>query len=469
VSEEVAPGSPPVRTCRVWILNHYAGPPNRPGGTRHYSLARELVARGGDVTIFAASFGHASGRDDKLSGRALVRQETINGVRFVWLRTFPYRGNTWRRMVNMASYAVVVTLAQLRRPAPDVVVGSTVHPFAALGGWLIARLRGARFTYEIRDLWPQTLIDLGAMSPSSPGARGLWAIESFLVRRAETVIALLPGVTAYLTERGLPTDHVQYLPNGADLAAADAADADAAGAQAMGDAATEPDDSAHPPRGAGPAEQPVSVEVSRVLAHIAERRAAGDVIFAYAGAFGIVNRLDTVVRGFARAAARKNGLRLLLIGDGPEKARVAAIVAELDLANVDVLPALPRDRIHQVLAAIDVGVVHATATPVYRYGVSFNKVFDYMAARKPILFACATYGDPVAASGAGVSVLPDDPDVLADAFVALADETPDRRREMGQSGRAFVEREHDLVRLGARFGEIVHCPSLGGGTSTPAA
>lgn len=425
--------------CRVWILNHYARPPDRPGGTRHYSLARELVARGGDVTIFAASFGHASGRDNKLSGLGLVRSERIGGVRFVWLRTFPYRGNTWRRMVNMASYALVVTLAQIGRPAPDVVVGSTVHPFAALAGWVIARLRGARFVYEIRDLWPQTLIDLGAMSPASPVARGLWAIESFLVRRAETVIALLPGVATYLESRGLPADHVVYLPNGADLVGADDA-----GAKSAGGATT---------------------AVGRIVSWLGERHAAGEVVFAYAGAHGRVNRLDVVVRGFALASERKDNLRLLLVGGGPEKPALERLVAGLDLPNVNFVDALPRDQIQELLRAIDVGVVHATTTPVYRYGVSFNKVFDYMAARKPILFACTTFGDPIEASGCGLSIAPDDPALLAEAFVALAEETPERRREMGDAGRAFVEREHDLAKLGATFADIVRCgtpPATGG-------
>ena len=428
------PDGPTERPCRVWILNHYAGPPDRPGGTRHYSLARALVARGAEVTIFAASFGHASGREHKIRGLGLVRSETLGGVRFVWLRTFPYRGNTWRRMVNMASYALVVTLAQFGRPAPDVVVGSTVHPFAALAGWLIARLRGARFHYEIRDLWPQTLIDLGALSPTSPGARGLWAIESFLVRRAETVIALLPGIATYLEGRGLPTSHVRYLPNGADLVAADAP-------AAVWD----------PRRGPDP--------LAPVLADLADRRAAGEVVFAYAGAHGRVNRLDVVLHGL-RLANQRSGtpLRLVLVGEGPEKPSLEALASRLELPNVDFLEPVPKDRLPALLAAIDVGVVHATATPVYRYGISFNKVFDYMAARKPILFACSTFQDPVEASGAGRSVAPDDPEVLAGAFVALAEESAEARRRMGDAGRAFVEREHDLARLGATFAEIVGCP-----------
>jgi glycosyltransferase involved in cell wall biosynthesis len=418
-------------TCRVWILNHYAGPPDRPGGTRHHSLGRALVRRGIEVTIFAASFGHATGREHKIRRRGLVLSESFDGVRFVWVRTFPYHGNTWRRMVNMVSYAIMVVLAQFGRPAPDVVIGSTVHPFAALAGWLIAKLRGARFQYEIRDLWPQTLVDLGALSPGSPLARVLWAIEAFLVRHAEIVIALLPGIPAYLEGRGLPCAHVHYLPNGADLAVADA-----------------PAAAWEPGRGEDPLEP--------ILADLARRRAAGEVVFAYAGAHGRVNRLDTVLHAID-IANRQGGppVRLLLVGDGPEKAALRSLAAELQLPNVEFVDPVPKDRMPELLGAIDVGVVHATETPVYRYGISFNKVFDYMAARKPIAFACKTFNDPVATSGAGMSVAPDDAEALAGAFVSLATASSDERRRMGDAGRAFVEREHDFATIGAKLAELI--------------
>src|SRR4029079_7974298 len=117
-------------------------------------------------------------------------------------------------LANMVSYAAVVLLAQRRFRRPGVVIGSTVHPFAAVAAYLAARLRGARFFLEIRDLWPQTLIDMGALRKESLSARLLWWLEGALVRRAELVITLLPGVSEYLEERRLPTDRILYLPNG---------------------------------------------------------------------------------------------------------------------------------------------------------------------------------------------------------------------------------------------------------------
>jgi len=332
----------------------------------------------------------------------------------------------------MVSYAVIVCVVQIGRPAPDVVVGSTVHPFAALAGWVLAKARGARFIYEVRDLWPQTLIDLGAMAADSPGARGLAAIETFLVRHAETVITVLPGMSAYLAGRGLPTEHVRYLPNGADLPGARL-------------------DHRRPPNGAAD-------PIESLLLDLDGRRTRGEVVFAYVGSHGRVNRVDVVLRAHQLALGRtKEPINLLLVGDGPEKPALKRLAADFAMRNVTFVDPIPKSRVPDLLAETDVGVVHFTRNPVHRFGVSFNKVFDYMAAGLPIAFACSTANDPVRAARAGLSVVPDDPEALADALVDLADSSPAERRRMGVAGRKYLEREHNMARLGDQFAEIVGC------------
>ena len=415
---------------RIWILNHYAGTPDRPAGLRHYALARELVKRGARATVFAAGRGHHSGVDSRLSSGSLVRSEVVDGVQFVWVRTVPYRGNTWRRMLNMVSYAVMVTLAEIGRRSPDVVVGSSVHPFAALAGWLIAKRRGATFIFEVRDIWPQTMIDIGALAPHSMGARLLYAIESFLTRRADTVITLLPGIAEYLESRGLPSHHVRYLPNGPSLADFDA------------------------PLARPENERPASL--TTLLERIERWHEDGDDVFVYTGAHGRVNHLDVILEALHLENQRgRRGIQMLFVGDGPEKPGLVQRAAELGLDNVTFAEPVPRDTLPTLLEAVDVGVVHTTRTPVYRYGISFNKLFDYMAARLPVLFATETAYDFVATEKAGISIAPDDPEKLAEAFVAMADLERSERRAMGQRGRAFVEREHDMAVLGATFAEIV--------------
>ncbi len=413
--------------CRVWIVNHYADAPDRPKGTRHYDLARQLVASGKAVTIFAAGLSHVTGREERLARGQLYRTASYQGVQFVWVRTFPYRGNNWRRQVNMLTFLAAFLVVQTRFPAPDVVIGSTVHPFAALGGWIAARLRHAHFLFEIRDLWPQTLVDLGALREGSAGERLLRGIEAFLVRRASVVIALLPGLRAYLLERGLPVDHVVYLPNGVDLAVFDA--------ERFGALQT-----------AGQHRAAIST--------IESMRADGRFVFGYVGSLGRVNAVSVLVRAATIAEARAPGrIALVCVGDGPERPSLERLAD--GSAAVALAPAVPKQIVPTILRSLDATVVHATATPVYRYGISFNKLFEYMAAARPVVFACVSAYDPVAATEAGVVVRPDDADALAGAFLQLADTPVEELARMGAAGRAYVEREHNVVGTGKILAALI--------------
>lgn len=421
------------RTRRVWIVNQYAAAPDEAAGTRHYALAKQLLARGHEVTIFAGNFSAHVNRRDRLRPGSMARAEWHDGVRFVWLWTVPYSGNAWRRPLNMLSFIPTFLVRQTREPAPDVVIGSTVHPFAALGAWIAARMRRATFMFEIRDLWPQTLVDLGAMRLGSPAERLLRALEAFLVRRASVVVTLLPGIRDYLGEQGLPTAHVVYIPNGADLSSFDAVfDPGAVPADAAG-----------------------------CLAEIHRLQEAGRFVVGYVGAFGRVNRVDLVVEAAIEADRRQPGvIGLVVVGEGPERPMIERVAD--GHPSVIVGRAIARRFVPMVLRGLDAAVVHTTYTPVYRYGISFNKLFEYMAASRPVVFACDCAYDPVASSNAGIVVQPDDVHRLASAFLEMAAMPAGERAEMGAAGRAYVMREHDFQRLGDTLASVVETGSVEG-------
>lgn len=284
-------------------------------------------------------------------------------------------------------------------------------------------MRRAGFAYEIRDLWPQTLVDMGAMRVGSPGERLLRSIEAFLVRRAAVVIALLPGVGDYLRERGLPADHVLYVPNGVDLTAFDVA------------------------ASAGSAASP---EAAAAIAMANELQGQGRIVMGYVGAFGLVNDIGTIVDAAALVEARAPGsMGLLLIGDGPERPAIERRI--VGLPGVVIARPVPKQAVPAVLCAIDVGLVHATATPVYRYGISFNKLFEYFAAARPVVFACTSSYDPVTLAGAGLSVPPSDAQAMADAMLAIASATSAERADMGAKARTYVSETHDIAGLAERL------------------
>jgi glycosyltransferase involved in cell wall biosynthesis len=262
------------------------------------------------------------------------------------------------------------------------------------------------------------------MRQGSTGERGLRAIEAHLIRHADAVVALLPGIRDYIDERGLSTERVTYIPNGVDLTA------------------FEP-----------PGATEVPVEVRAALDALARHRAEGRFVIGYTGALGRVNRVDVIVRAAAIVEQRgSSAVGVVILGDGPER---AGLEQDRPADVVTIGPPIPRRYVPLVLAAVDAAVVHATATPVYRYGISFNKLFDYMAASRPVISACSTAFDPVLAAGSGIVVRPDDPEALADAFLAMSSLPPEERMRMGAAGRAFVEREHDMVQLGARLAETI--------------
>ena len=183
----------------IWIFNHYAITPDMPGGTRHYDLSRELLKEGYNVTIFASSFNYVTRREERLKGGESFRLEWVKGIRYVWLKTFPYLKSDWRRVLNWLSYAVRVIFFSIKiKEKPDVIIGSSVHLFAPLAAYALSRLKRSKFIFEVRDLWPQTLIDIGSISKNHPLIIFFRFLERFLYRNADKIINLLPNAGDYI-------------------------------------------------------------------------------------------------------------------------------------------------------------------------------------------------------------------------------------------------------------------------------
>lgn len=403
-------------TRSLWILNHYAAGPSAAMGTRHYDLGKELVRLGWQVTIFASSFEHSSGREMHLRPGETVKEETCEGVKFVWLRTPAYRGNGWRRIINMLTYVLRVLWNAWHRERPDVIIGSSVHPFAAWAAYVLARHHKARFFFEVRDLWPQTLIDLGKMAPSHPAVRLLAWLERFLYAKADKILVLLPKADEYITALGFPAEKIVYLPNGVDLRRYD-----------------EP-----LPK--------LPEEITRVVDDL-----QGKLIAVYTGSHGLANHLDVLLDTAQLLKERgSDAVHFLLVGDGPEKQRLMQSAESRSLTNVTFLPPLRKTYIPSLLRKCSVGVFCLTPSPLYRYGISLNKMFDYMAAGLPIVMTGSAAGNPVEDSGCGVVLNGDDVTGFADVLEEWARE-PERARRLGKRGREYVREKHSMTALAAKL------------------
>ncbi|MDI6698935.1 MAG: glycosyltransferase family 4 protein [Candidatus Saccharicenans sp.] len=405
----------------LWILNHYAISPDMPGGTRHFDLARELVRKGYDVTIFASGFDHVSRKYLKLKPKERMRLEEYEGVRFVWINTFPYTRNNWRRLLNMLSYGWRVLGCDRGLPKPDAVIGSSMHPFAALAAWWLARRYKARFFFEVRDLWPQTAVDMGAMKPNGLPAKVLYAWEKFMYDKAEKIIVLLPHAKDYVVGRGLSQEKVVWLPNGVNLERFD-----------------------HP--------EPLdpTSEVARVFEKFKDKFKV-----VYTGAHGEANGLEVIIHTANIMRNVNSEIHFFLIGDGPEKSKLERKTKEMGLNNVFFLPPVTKDQVPNVLARADLLLHTLKKVDVLRYGMSPNKMFDYLASAKPVVTSIEAINNPVEEAAAGKSVPPEDPEALARAIIEISQLSEEERAQLGKNGRRYVEQFHNIKVLAERLESLL--------------
>jgi glycosyltransferase involved in cell wall biosynthesis len=372
-------------------------------------LGRELVQRGWRVTIAGSDFHVLERSYARRGGNAdrRVIDETVNGVRMRWLWSSPYERNDRRRIANWLSFSRSVVRARWRDDPPDVVLGSSPHLFAAFSAWRVARRLNVPFVLEIRDLWPESL-GVGGQR-RGPGYWALWLLARFLYRNATRIVVLARGVQQYLQRQGVDASRLVYVPNGADV-------------------------SAFTERNGG------TNGVMRVV---------------YAGAHGPANGLDVVVEA---AALLRDDPRVafLLVGDGPAKESLVERARALRLTNVEFRDAVPKSRIPEVLASCDAGLMVLKDLPLFAFGVSPNKLFDYWGAGLPVI--CNVPGEVagwVREAHGGVQAADPTPAALAEAVRALVSISAEQRAALGTAGRDWVRREHDRPVLAERLDAAV--------------
>ncbi len=399
---------------RIWILNHYAVLPNHGGGTRHFDFARELTKRGYNVTIFASSYNHFI-KKEMLEANEYSRIEIVEGIKFVWLKTKPYyKSNGLLRILNMCSYFFHILKVYKHYDEPDIVIGSSVHPFAWLAAYFISKRTKAKFLCEIRDLWPQTLIDMGSMSHNNPVVVLFRAIERYIYKRASSIITLLPGAYSYITKLGVPENKIVYIPNGVDV--------ERQKQQALQNAET------------------LDKQMRDML----------DKYFCciYIGSHGIANSLDTLVKS-AQIIDNQgyDEIKYIFVGNGTEKERLIQYCEKSGIANISFFDSISKDLVPAVLSMGKINLISMQKSDIYKYGISLNKLFDYMYSAKPIVFAGNVYCNAIEAANAGIIVEAEEPQRVADAVLKLYNMSEEERSNIGNNGKAYVEKNHDIKKL----------------------
>ena len=367
------------------MLNHFAVPAGQVGATRHAELFDRLPDEwqytlvGADRSLLTGERAHRS------------------AGRYRSVRTSPYRGNGVSRIMNWLSYAVAAVVVGFTQRRVDVVYASSPHLLTGLAGWVVARLRRAGFVLEIRDLWPRILVDMGRMRTTSIIYRFLRRLELFLYRHADEIVVLAHGSADAIRAESPDAGTITFVPNGSD---------------------------------------PAMFTVDDDRDTLRQRYAMTGFAVVYAGAHGPANGLGLVLDAAEQLQSDAPDVEFVLVGDGADKEALVAEAAQSGLTNVRFLDPIPKSEMPGLLAAADAGLHVLADVPLFRYGVSPNKLFDYMAAGLPVVTNCpGEVEELVNNAEAGIAVAPDQIDIAVREIVAASIE---QRAAWGHAGREFI-------------------------------
>lgn len=400
----------------ILLINHYAGSPRHGMEYRPYYLAREWVKEGHRVTIIAASFSHLRTNNPVL--KRGVTEESIDGIRYIWLKTPTYQGNGIGRIFNMLQFVIrlrtcIKTIIAHERI--DAVIASSTYPLDIYPARLIQKEQKARLIFEVHDLWPLSPMELGNISAWHPYIMVMQKAENDAYRYCDQVVSILPCAAEHMIQHGLDPDRFVHVPHGITLEE-----------QCI------------------PGELPM--EHKKILMNL---KTEGRFLIGYTGAHGIANSLDTVIDA-AKLCANQN-IAFVLVGQGPEKEKLQTEVDQSGLSNVVFLPAVNKVLVPSILNFFDGCIIAWQKNRLYRFGISPNKLMDYMWAGKPVIHAVEAGNDPVKEAGCGISVPPEDPQAIADAIQTLAGMSAAEREAMGQRGKEYVMKHHDYKVIAKQF------------------
>jgi len=399
----------PMRRRRPHVLwvNQFASLPKDGGGTRHFELGRELVRRGWRVTIIASDL-HLHRRTYTRRAGENVRAaiaESVDGVDIQWVWAASYRVNNWRRAWNWLSFSGSVGRICQSISRPDVVIGSSPQLFSASSARRVARRFSVPFVFEVRDLWPESLVAAGGRR--GPAYKVLDHLARNLYRDADRILVLARGTQDYLIERGIAKDKFLHIPNG--------------------------------------------VDIHLVKPGINNQYTDDKFKLVYAGAHGPANGLEQILDAAERLRSFSN-VRFLLVGDGPIKADLMAEADRRGLGNVEFQGAVSKERLVEIFLTAEAGLMTLRDTPLFSFGVSPNKLFDYLSAALPVI--CNVPGEVaqmLAESGGGLQVTDGSGAALAAGIRKFMSLSCDERRRMGAAGRDWVRRDHSREVLGERL------------------
>ena len=399
----------------ILLINHYAGSPKLGMEFRAYYLAKEWIKQGNTVTIIGASYSHLRSIQPRVEHDLQLEYE--DEIPYIWLKTPPYKSGV-KRILNILSF-VTKLLKYKNKIAkninPDLVIASSTYPLDIYPAYLIAKVSKSKLCYEVHDLWPLSPMVIGGYSKYHPFILIMQMAENFAYKYSDCVVSLLGNAKEHMIRHGLLPYKFLHIPNGFDR-----------------------DEFEN-------MQEEVPDYHLKLLGML---KSEGSILIGYAGGHGPSNTLNTLIDA-ARLCKSNNKIKFVLVGSGPVKDELQ--MDSKDLSNVFFLDPVSKKSIPKLLLLFDILYIGGVKSILHKYGISPNKLIDYMLAAKPVLLSADVEDDLVERIKCGITVPAEDDLAIFNAIQKFLDMSEEKRKEMGERGQKYTKSELDYEILAAKF------------------
>ncbi len=397
---------------RIWIINQYASHLE----TRHLELGKVFAEKGYSVTVITSSYHH--GKREYLFSEPVKQVQRQENFNYVYLHSSPeYKSNGVKRVLNMLDFCRRFLQEQSRIAAwfgqPDFVIASSAHPFVWELGFSCARKYKAKFIAEFRDIWPLSLVEVQGVSPNHPLVKLFSIIEKRAYRRSDAIVSTMPFAWKHVCRvSGVSKGKVHWMPNGLNTGEIDLWD-----------------------------NQQTS------LPEDLDDFLDNHWCCVYEGSIAKCEHIDYLLETFRYV--NSSDIALAIVGDGGEKAALMRRAEELGLQNVRFFPEVSKQQVRALLLRAGCCVAAIHVLPIYEYGLSMNKLSDYLYSGKPTIFACGV--DNVVAQAGHFSLPYADTELMAKTIVKVRSLPHEKLDELALRGRATIKKQYDYNVIGENY------------------
>jgi colanic acid biosynthesis glycosyl transferase WcaI len=401
---------------KILYVSQYFPPEMGAPAARAAELSRHWAAAGHDATVLTGFPNHPTGvvppeYRDKFR-RAVVREQTdgVNVVR-TWLLPFPNR-RAHERMLNYSSFCASAATTGLFLSRPDVVIATSPQLLVGLSGWWLARWKRVPFVFEVRDLWPESLAAVGMGDRHSILHRVLAKIAGFLYRHSDRIVVVTPAFEDYLVEHWrVPREKISVVENGVET-------------------------------------QLFAPEPATALRK--ELGVEGKFVVSYIGTMGMAHGLETIIAAATQLRDANPEIAFLMLGEGAEKDRIAALARDQGLNNLCFVDQQPRGRIPAYICASDVCLVLLKKTDLFKTVIP-TKMLEFMSCARPVILGVDGQARTILEeAGGGLVIEPENSDALVKAIRCLA-ANREMARELGQNGREHMVHKYSRRQTAEKY------------------